>query len=457
MDEVSRKLNILLNVKKSYVPKAEYIFRAFCKTVGLQPEFFYGFSLDDIHIYYGIETKEDYPIEIRYDPNTALFYENRSPYETRNIHYYMFHDEHLPFLFSRKGPIFHYPKDKIILRKDIIASAFYFLSCWDEYTHGYKQKKRQLAADFNTAITSGFADLPVVDRYCEIFLYAVRKVMVGYQRENKFLTDTSLSLSLAHISDLLNYSNKENPPPLKKVIRLIEAILNFENKKGISSTFFLPLIRVEQEIPSSIKAVHSLIKIDKKNKKKNLSHHDIAIFTTEMPKTDAINNSLEIYGGDDSLVSGFCHINLGSHYSKLLDILEETSIAYDCSLFFNNRGYRAGTALPYTPFNIRENRPYPILEIPPAKAIKMSDTKESQSKDRTFFISIIEKIFAIDNQANSIKLSRKKKSLYTALHLLDCIRVTAYRKSVFKKIYSHGTKKDGSFITLDEICDKSLT
>lgn len=455
MDEISRKINILLNVEKSFVPKAEYVLRGFCKTLGLQPEFFYGFSLDDIHIYYGIDTDEDYPIEIRFQPETAEFFKKKKSYSPNDIHYYLFDNEYLPFLFSRRGPIFHHPKDKIILRKDIVASAFYFLSCWDEHIENKKQKKKQMETVSNLALSLGFAELPVVDRYCDIFLSAVRKVMAGYQKENKLLTDSDLALSIAH---LINCNDQVKKHSAKKIMHLTENILRFESRKGISSTFFMPILQESELVSSPTNAILSLLTADKKKKQHSKAEkQEIAVFADTFPDPEDISHSIDSYSNEEKQVSGFCLLNLNTHYSTLFNTLEKTPVSYDCSIYYaEHGGYRAGTALPYQPFNIKENRPFSILEIPPVLFIKMSEVK-SPNKNRTLPVSILEKIMGINGFAKLIESTHKKKSLAAALHHIDCLNINSYRKGQLKKICCFGMPKNASFISYGKICNSILT
>jgi peptidoglycan/xylan/chitin deacetylase (PgdA/CDA1 family) len=63
-------------------------------------------------------------------------------------------------------------------------------------------------------------------------------------------------------------------------------------------------------------------------------------------------------------------------YQKSFTILEEAGIQYDSTLgYWENIGFRAGISFPFFPFNIKENRPFRVLEIP---LIVMDTTLYSQ-------------------------------------------------------------------------------
>jgi len=67
---------------------------------------------------------------------------------------------------------------------------------------------------------------------------------------------------------------------------------------------------------------------------------------------------------------GFIPIGFRTHYlhfdyQKSFAVLEQAGIKYDSSLgYWEHIGYRAGTSFPFYPFNIKENRPFQVLEIP---------------------------------------------------------------------------------------------
>ena len=127
--ESTRTINICLDLDKSFIPKAEYVFRTFCKIIGINPRFSYKKNLHNIIVYYGPDKKIDTPIKIYHDPNTPNFFQAIEDINRKKITLYKYKGEYVPFLFSKFGEILHPTGNNIIIRKDIIASAFFFLSC----------------------------------------------------------------------------------------------------------------------------------------------------------------------------------------------------------------------------------------------------------------------------------------------------------------------------------------
>ena len=64
-------------------------------------------------------------------------------------------------------------------------------------------------------------------------------------------------------------------------------------------------------------------------------------------------------------VNGYRSHYLYFDYQKSFKILEQAGIKYDSTLgYWENIGFRAGISFPFYPFNIEENRPFRVLEIP---------------------------------------------------------------------------------------------
>jgi hypothetical protein len=57
-------INILLNIDEIYQPKVKYVFNTLSQILGLKPKYFTGLSSQQIHIYYGKRSEEEYPIHI---------------------------------------------------------------------------------------------------------------------------------------------------------------------------------------------------------------------------------------------------------------------------------------------------------------------------------------------------------------------------------------------------------
>ncbi len=382
MDELSRTINIQLKVERAYIPKAEYVFRTYCKILGLQPNFFYEYTREDIHVYYGPPAEERRPVEIYYSDKAAEIFGKESPVN-EEIHFINYRNENIPFLFSERGQLFQYTDKSLEIKKDIIASAFFFLSCWQEYT--MRDGNRNDKQDLNQTLQKlwNFEHIPVVDRYCDIFQKGLEKMLPGYQKEKKWYQSKDFAVSITQLltqnqSNPVNVAEpsgkrgnkkqKKIEKPATPIYELIPAsrfLKEFarQKKHGVIPELFFPydysLVQVNkdssQNDPSSLPGlIHSL-----------LEDKTIGIFSLQALTAEDIKKSAEQYAGEGFIVTGNYLFCFYQHYQFLFEILEETDLQYDISISYcDSLGYRAGISFPYYPFNIKDNRPFKVLEIP---------------------------------------------------------------------------------------------
>jgi len=198
MDELSRKINFLLKLPKSYIPKAEYVFRTYCKVLGLQPQFFYEETLEDISVYYGLPSPEKYPVEIYYSERAAEYFSKTVPYTQDDFHFVQYRRDNIPFIFSIPGKIYQYNPKHLVIRKDIIASSFFFLSCWEEYVWEVNNKGKPFPYENTLPVIWDFSEIPVVNKYCDIFQKALENVLPGFQKQKNWPDNKDLAVSIAH-------------------------------------------------------------------------------------------------------------------------------------------------------------------------------------------------------------------------------------------------------------------
>ncbi len=395
MDELSRNISILLNVDKNFIPKAEYVFRTFGKILGLQPNFYYEYTLDDVHVYYGPPVEDRRPIEIYYNDQAAKFFNKKNKFNDE-IYFYNYRNENIPFLFSERGQLFLYTAKSLEIKKDIIASAFFFLSCWQEYTQDkntqpeqtqesqHKKSKHKGGSKIHLTIQRSwdFENIPVVDRYCDIFQKALETMLPGYQKQMKLPQEKEFAASVSHL--LSNEADnrpirrgKENLSLLARLLRksadhtsqpdkliTVQHLLTHINKEHrLKSTpeFFLPAESPPPKKELAQKELNSLINLIKST----VPNKTIGIFTNHQIKADKIQETCQKYAEDGFIVEGYYQNCWFHHYHLLMEELEETDIKYDISISYcDTLGYRAGISYPYYPFNIEENKPFNVLEIP---------------------------------------------------------------------------------------------
>ena len=85
MDKISKTLNILIDTEYSFIPKAEYVFRTFCRILGLNARFYYKTTFEEINIYYGSRPNKKYPLQIIHNSEAVSFFDKKTKYPSNKI------------------------------------------------------------------------------------------------------------------------------------------------------------------------------------------------------------------------------------------------------------------------------------------------------------------------------------------------------------------------------------
>lgn len=386
-------INILLSLPQQYIPKAEFVLRTYCYILRLNPKFMYGAHYEGAHLYYGTPTTKEYPLKIYYNPATAEFFERRELYPLEDVNFCKFKSEHIPFLFSQGGSIFSFGEENCVFRKDIIASGFYFLTCWHEYIMGFHGSGKG-RVDYKQSLQYrwDFTETPVVDVYCQMLLYIMEKYTPQFIRDTNWAEDRKFAVSLSHDIDYWNYWDGDTKldtfkynlrtflgRPINATYKIVghmlhknliynpwktmRTLVRKEMDKRVRSTWFL-LARDDfedkrQNYISDIKCREQVIDL--------LGQQEVGLHGSPASAFDIdvlqqeLNNLKEIGFNPTGFRTHYLHFN----YQKSFTILEEAGIKYDSTLgYWENIGFRAGISFPFFPFNIEENRPFRVLEIP---------------------------------------------------------------------------------------------
>lgn len=386
-------IRIILNLPQQFIPKAEFVLRTYCYILRLNPSFSYGSHFEGAHLYYGPDIPTNAPIKIVMSPGTSEFFEARDLYPLDAVNFCKFKGESIPFLFSRGGAIFALADDHCSIRKDIIAGGFYFLSCWHEYILSY-HGVRTGRVDYRQSLQYrwDFTEVPVVDVYAQILLYAMQQFCPEFVRDTNWAEDKRFVVSLSHDIDYwdfwskhqklesLSYNLRTLPQrplaALYKLIahtlhknlihnpwRVVRNIARREREMDVKATWFL-LARDDFEDPRQnyIKNV-----VAREQILDNLSQTEIGLHGSPASAFDAdiLAEELQTLRDMGFDPQGYRTHYLHFDYQKSFSILEEAGIKYDSTLgYWENLGFRAGISFPFYPFNIAENRPFRVLEIP---------------------------------------------------------------------------------------------
>jgi len=441
------KLNILLNIDDRFENKAKYIFRTFGKILGFSPTFYNRFTTAEIHLYYGIKSDNKYPIQIFHYPAVAEFFLRKELYPAENVNLVKFRENYVPFLFSQTGEIFHFLTGNKEIRKDIISSAFYFLSCWQEYVISNKITPAK-GYDFTSSLQSKlpFADVAPVDNYCEILDFALKGVFPEFIPQKIWKKNKDFAITFSHNIKVSSGLNDMQKNKLKKITgkyfsrtKTITNIHNREKQCKINSTYFV--------------LVTSLIK--------NEGHDDL---TDDLLKQQILSllkdYEVNLLGSPDSgnqyyklleelkelagfSAKGFRIIDLNFVYQELFKILEKAGIKYDSSMGFEkNIGFRAGISYPFYPYYLKEDRQFHVLEIP------------SIISDEVLFFQFGNELKRAKNNTFNLLNNSLKHNSHLSIsfsnQVFDWINFPGWEK-FFWKIIKFGKKHNGWLCSLDEM------
>ncbi len=314
------------------------------------------------------------------------------PYPQFKVRFNEYKGEKIPFFFSEPGDIYNVGVNSAEIGKDIIASAFYLLSCWQEHIN-LGNSNPDIRFDYKQSMQYkwDFTETPVVDAYCDILDIILDLIKPEYNQNKIWKDNKDFCVSLSHDIDYWDVWAKEH---YKKVcsynlhrlgkhltrstykfiahsltkanfnpVKAMNKIINLETKLGAKSTSFL---LVQEDSEDSRRSYF----LDNKYKEQVLNvfkDRDIGLHGS--PRSayefkDAIKEKQRIDKAFPQ-AKGYRSHKLSFEYQRTFNLLSEMEFKYDSSLgYWENIGFRAGISYPFYPFDIKNNRPFPILEIP---------------------------------------------------------------------------------------------
>ena len=403
--EPMKKINILIDVDKTFIPKAEYVFSTFCRVYSLECTFYFEHH-DDIHIYYGNNTQAVYPFHIFHNQISVDFFVKKEVFPFENIIFKDYTGVNLPFLFTdSEKPII----EKNIISVDLIASAFYFLSCWQETFDPQLNTDKNGRYDFYHSLQhkGEFSEIPIVDYYFKI-------IADFFKIENKRQFSVFLSHDVDYVDffskDYLKHIYKQNfkrilKYPLHAIYKIlghfftkhffynpynqIKKIIKKEINLGFKSTFFLMTHSCSNDVRQNYfqdkTIVGRLLNIFKDS--------FVGLHGTKVAHLD--ENLLKEQW---QLLADFKPDSYRNHflcfdYQKTFKILENLGIKKDATLGYHEHiGFRAGISTPFYPYNLSDDREFKVLEIP---LIIMDTTLFSPSKMNLSYSQAKKKCFTI--------------------------------------------------------------
>lgn len=133
---------IILQCDPSFRNKASYVFETFFETLGIPFRFFESpqhVDKKDLVLCYGdasVFSSRNRTLIIPSSPQGSSYFRTRTPYDPRRVTWITWGGAKLPILFSeattQQNVLTTLPSGAIQINHDVVASAFYFLACWQE-------------------------------------------------------------------------------------------------------------------------------------------------------------------------------------------------------------------------------------------------------------------------------------------------------------------------------------
>lgn len=355
----------------------------------LQPELqyvvdVYNSSYEDIpEIVIGYGNTEIADISIVPGNTSQFFTEKQS--EPDEFCWFEWRNQKLPLLFQPNDPTRILTRGNgVQINGDILASAFYFLSCWQEVQSIAADHLSRFPAKESFLVRHGILHLPVVNYYFDVLSTAIEltqdeRPVPKLSQHQKY----SLTAVITHDIDQCKTGwkqetfrallDKKPGPALSALTRKIfskdiwfnfDTILRIEGQLEISSTFFfIPAHRKYGKYPNAdyklnSKEIRDIIT-------KILSQNcEVGIHGSLGSGWDSSKFRNDLKKFNHPVVGGRFHY-LAISLPESFQVLESSGLHYDTSLGFSEQvGFRNGFCYPFRPYNFETRSAHTFYEFP---------------------------------------------------------------------------------------------
>lgn len=384
---MSSRLAIYLNVPGTFQPKAEYALRALCSGHKVEPVFV---SRREVLHKGGILYErpvsplpevQNPVVRIPFDDEIAQYFESGKKLpEPGAIEAQQASRKDVPVLFG-----YQFPHSRPDLEADIVASAFFWLSDWQQRVIKERDEHRRVPFRKTLQARYGWAERPLVDEYADYLFEALERV--GLSFAPKKWGDHTFAFALTYDMDNIRssawvrlwrslWSDRSNGIQRAAELLLsgkdpvqqsIDKLLAFTADRGIRPTVFL-------------KAADGR---DKNDARDYLFHSYFQTLTHQLRDLDAQFGVHPGYrAGHDPLLAAaeklrleqaLCVGPLTAHRAHYLRydgvraacIWEEEGYEADSSIAWaEHTGFRTGTCRPHPVYDHEHNRPSKVIEWP---------------------------------------------------------------------------------------------
>jgi hypothetical protein len=413
---MAMRVHLVLRCEDRFAAKARYVFSTFCKVLGLDlveerdptphdgPIVWYGAAAD-------VPAAVPRLICLQASPEAPAFFASHNPRRVQDVTFVPWEGRRVPFLFApdlRSIPkdfgIESFGKHKqdpqstdvVHMPYDFIASAFYFLSCWEETVipdrdqHGRFPYARSLAAQL---------DLPenIVDIYLDLFIALLNLVGDGHRPRVEIpnwegnvpfvacLTHDVDEISKSRMSRLkFVWDHMTHPEVGHRYTPVCErarfavatlfsrhdpywtfpALVQVERRFGFTASYFFQAggrnggAHYSLSEPRTRRLVSDLLKDGFEVGLHGTYHSafDEDKFLQEKAALATVINEEPV---------GHRQHYLRMDYAATLSVYERAALQYDATLgYAEHEGYRNQFSYPFHPYNHEADRPYRFVELP---------------------------------------------------------------------------------------------
>jgi hypothetical protein len=316
--------------------------------------------------------------------NEGEFFDRNEP-EPKNICFSLWEGKEIPFLFHNSVNELikkNTETSSVVISADILLSAFYFLSCWQEHTSNEEDSMGRFPYKSSMIGKLGIAKIPVVNYYFDILKKAIQEFH-GNESVISYRQQLGLKVGLTHDIDQCKTGWKEEN--FRRLIdgKIISGISKIISRPFNNDVWFNFSSIMEHEQKKSISS--SFYFIAEKQKAGSYPNADYMIESPEMNSrvNELISEGFEV-GIHGSIGTGFdlekfrAEIQkfqseeLGGRFHYLMmripetwKIIEESELTYDSTLGFAEMiGFRNGFCYPFQPYDFENDKHFTFWEYP---------------------------------------------------------------------------------------------
>lgn len=374
--------DILLNCERTFIPKAQYVLETFLTYYPVRHRFIDRLEDKDPNRPLLAYTTTNISSVVRgpnllfiQSPETAAFFRSGKRVSSDQIK-----------SLASGGSLFHCQasNDSRTPESDVIASAFYFLSAWQEVHSHALDSKGRFPASASVQAMAGKLQVPVVDLWFDTLAARIRDMGIEIKRvglPGGARHVLSLSHDIDYVSRGLGYASRQTLNQAYRTVKRIKQpsgssigtirFIPFRQREilekmrrtvfgaGCASTFNL-LASYEGSNDAAVKRISKIL---------DGSTFEVGLHATmDMFQSSIGREAVEEFCSRYQLknLHGLRIHELAFRPIDLYKALEPIErLAYDQSMMFADApGYRTGFSLPHQLFLPEENRPTRCLSIP---------------------------------------------------------------------------------------------